>query len=200
MPPPIDFYFDFSSPYGYFGSSQIDKVAAKYNRTVVWRPYLMGAAFKLTGRKPLITIDLVADYMRIDVPRTAKLYNVEFNWPEKFPVASVAAGRTYYWLFDQDKELAKRFAQAVYHAYFVDGKDISQAGVVVEIAVSLGIDGAELEAALKDQTIKDRLRQETGNAIAKKIFGAPWFEVDGEPFWGTDQIKQVEAKLKKSKT
>jgi 2-hydroxychromene-2-carboxylate isomerase len=37
---PIDFYFDFSSPYGYFASLRIDELAARYARTVNWRPYL----------------------------------------------------------------------------------------------------------------------------------------------------------------
>ncbi|HKA43994.1 MAG TPA: DsbA family protein, partial [Burkholderiales bacterium] len=42
---PIDFYFDFSSPYGYFASNKIDELAAKHGRTVIWRPILLGAVF-----------------------------------------------------------------------------------------------------------------------------------------------------------
>ncbi len=50
MAEPIDFYFDFSSPYGYLGSLSIDAVAAKHGREVTWRPYMMGAAFPITGQ------------------------------------------------------------------------------------------------------------------------------------------------------
>jgi 2-hydroxychromene-2-carboxylate isomerase len=44
---PIDFYFDFSSPYGYFAAEKID--AARHGRTVHWHPFLLGATFKVTG-------------------------------------------------------------------------------------------------------------------------------------------------------
>ena len=45
MANPFDFYFDFSSPYGYFASTRIDELAARYGRSVVWRPMLLGAGF-----------------------------------------------------------------------------------------------------------------------------------------------------------
>ena len=50
----IDFYFDFSSPYGYLASTQIDDLAKRHNREVAWHPFLLGAAFKVTGQKPLV--------------------------------------------------------------------------------------------------------------------------------------------------
>ncbi|MGZ3237187.1 MAG: DsbA family protein, partial [Burkholderiaceae bacterium] len=42
----IDFYFDFSSPYGYFASTRIDELAAKYQRKVKWHPILLGVVFQ----------------------------------------------------------------------------------------------------------------------------------------------------------
>jgi 2-hydroxychromene-2-carboxylate isomerase len=53
MPQPIEFYFDFSSPYGYLASEKIDDLAARYNRKVNWRPILLGVVFKQTGGAPL---------------------------------------------------------------------------------------------------------------------------------------------------
>ena len=52
MAAPIEFYFDFSSPFGYLASEKIDQLAAKYGREVVWRPFLLGAVFKITGGMP----------------------------------------------------------------------------------------------------------------------------------------------------
>ncbi|WP_341648434.1 DsbA family protein [Thauera humireducens] len=53
MAEPIDFYFDFSSPYGYFMAERIDALAAAHGRSVRWRPFLLGAVHKVTGEVPL---------------------------------------------------------------------------------------------------------------------------------------------------
>ena len=74
MADPIDFYFDFSSPYGYFASTQIDRIAAKHGREVAWRPILLGAVFKVTRQQPLPTIPLKGDYARHDHARSARLF------------------------------------------------------------------------------------------------------------------------------
>jgi hypothetical protein len=55
---PLEFYFEFSSPYGYFASTQIDALGAKYGRSVIWRPFLLGAVFRHNGEKPLLEIPL----------------------------------------------------------------------------------------------------------------------------------------------
>jgi 2-hydroxychromene-2-carboxylate isomerase len=87
MANPIDFYFDFSSPYGYLASTQIDGLAAKHGRAVTWRPILLGAVFKITGGQPLATIPLKNSYSAHDMARSARLLNVPFKLPTKFPVA-----------------------------------------------------------------------------------------------------------------
>ena len=62
----IDFYFDFSSPYGYLAAQKIDALAAKYGRTVNWRPMLLGVVFRQTGMAPLTQIPIKGDYSRRD--------------------------------------------------------------------------------------------------------------------------------------
>lgn len=53
MPAPLEFYFDFSSPYGYVAAMRIDQIAAKHGRGVEWKPMLLGAVFKVAGSQPL---------------------------------------------------------------------------------------------------------------------------------------------------
>ena len=55
-----------------------------------------------------------------------------------------------------------------------------------------GLKPDEVRAALADQTIKDRLRSEVDQAIGRGAFGSPYIIVDGEPFWGSDRLDQVE--------
>jgi 2-hydroxychromene-2-carboxylate isomerase len=196
MPQPIEFYFDFSSPYGYLASTQIDPLAEKYGRTVTWKPFLLGAVFKISGSKPLVDLPLKGEYFLRDFQRSAGFYGVPFKLPPGFPFAPIAASRAYYWLVDRDPALAKRLAKIVYHAGLGIGRDVASVDVIAELAAPLGIKADELKAALNDQAVKDRLRTEVDAAVARKVFGSPYIVVDGEAFWGVDRLPQVEKWLK----
>ncbi|TXF12630.1 2-hydroxychromene-2-carboxylate isomerase [Pelomicrobium methylotrophicum] len=196
MTAPIDFYFDFSSPYGYFGSCRIEALAAKYDREVVWRPILLGAVFKLTGGQPLPTIPLKSDYAHRDILRCARYYGIPFRIPSRFPVATQAPARAIYWVWDRDPPRAKALAAALLRAYFVDDRDISSPEVTAETAATVGIEREALLAALQEPAVKERLRTETDAAIARGVFGSPFFIVDDEPFWGADRMDQLEHWLK----
>ncbi len=188
----IDFYFDFSSPYGYFSSTRIDAIAARHNRTVTWRPYLMGAVMKLTERKPLIQIPMISDYSARDLARAARLSNIDFQLPTRFPIATVAACRAFYWLNERNETQARQLAQALFRAYFVSDEPISDPETVADLTTGIGIDSAEVAKALVDSRIKQLVRDATDNAIANKVFGSPFIVVDGEPFWGHDRLDQVD--------
>jgi 2-hydroxychromene-2-carboxylate isomerase len=192
MPSPIDFYFDFSSPYGYFASHKIDALAAKYGREVRWRPFLLGVAFKTTGGVPLPSIPVKGPYHLRDILRTAKYLGVTYRHPSVFPISSVSACRAFYWLDAKDAKRAKDLARALYKAYFVDSVDISTADNVVSVAAKSGLNADELRAGIGEQTTKDRTKTEVDKAIALGAFGSPYIVVDGEPFWGSDRLDQID--------
>jgi 2-hydroxychromene-2-carboxylate isomerase len=192
MANPIDFYFDFSSPYGYFASSRIDALAAKHGRSVIWRPILLGVVFKITGQQPLPTIPLKGNYAQHDLVRLARLFGLPYKTPSKFPVSGTAPSRAFYWVGDKDPALAKKLAQALYHAYFAEDRDISNPEVTANVAAKLGIDRDQLLQALNDPAVKERLKTEVDAAIERGVFGSPFIVVDKEPFWGSDRLDQVE--------
>jgi 2-hydroxychromene-2-carboxylate isomerase len=196
MTGPIDFYFDFSSPYGYFASAAIDELAARHGRQVVWRPILLGAVFNITGQQPLPTIPLKGSYAKHDLARSARLYGVPFKFPTKFPIAGQAPSRAYYWVADRDAPLARRLAQALYRAYFAEDRDIANPEVTANVAAKLGIVREDLAQALNDPAVKERLKNEVDAAIERGVFGSPYVVVDGEPFWGADRLDQVERWLR----
>lgn len=195
MSQPVEFYFDFSSPYAYLATAEIDALAAKHRRAVTWRPMMLGVALKATGNKPLVDVPMKGDYMRRDVPRTAKRLGLPFTWPEKFPYAAIAASRAFYWIAARDETKAKLFARAIFTAYFGHGRSVDTPEAVAEVASHLGVPVADTLAALQDQAVKDKLKAETEAAIAKGVFGAPFFFVDGEPYWGQDRLADVERQL-----
>lgn len=192
MSDPIDFYFDFSSPYGYLASRRIDGIAAKHGRAVAWRPHLIGAAFKTTGSQPLLDIPMKGDYARIDFARTARRYDIPFVFPARFPFLSVAAARAFYWLHDSDPAKATDLAKALYNAAFGEGRDIAGAETVIETAAGLGVDADALTAALADPAVKQRLKTEVAAALERGVFGSPYIFVDGEPFWGHDKLDEID--------
>ena len=140
MPDSIEFYFDFSSPYGYLASECIDAVAARHGREVTWRPYLMGVAMKTTGSTPLVNRPMMGAYSRHDMERSARRLGLPLTFPEPFPIATIAACRAVYWMERTDATAAKALAQALYRAYFVDGRNISEPEVVVDVAADSGAD------------------------------------------------------------
>ena len=190
---PIDFWFDFSSPYSYLLSERIDELAARFGRKVRWHPILLGVVFKATGSAPLtLQVPAKANYWLIDFERSARFMGIPYRHPSQFPLATQNAARAYYWLHGQDCALARAFAHAVFRALFADNRDISAPEAVLDIATKLGVDRVALEAALQDPAIKERLKDEVDNAIRIGVFGAPYVLIDGQPFFGADRLPQIE--------
>lgn len=195
MPEPIDFYFDFSSPYAYLASHRIGALAERFGRDVMWRPMMLGVAFAATGGKPLVEIPLKGEYAKLDLARTARLAGIPFRLPSRFPLATLAVARVFYWLEETRPEAAVPFAVAAFKAFFAEDRDISDRAVVADLLESTGGDKAAGLAAIATPAIKERLRAATEEAVARGVFGSPFFFVDSEPFWGFDRLPQIELRL-----
>ena len=193
MSQPIDFYFDFSSPYGYLAAQKIDALAAKYGRSVNWRPMLLGVVFKQTGMAPLTQIPIKGDYSRRDFERSARFHGVAFRMPPVFPIASQAPSRIVLWAKAQDPALATRLALALYAAYFRRRPRHLQPrrgrGCRRQRRVSTARRRAPASTTRRSRTL---LKREVEQAIAAGVFGSPFVIVDGEPFWGLDRFDQIE--------
>ncbi len=192
MPAHLDFYFDFSSPYGYIAGRLIDDLAAKHGRTAIWHPILLGAIFKTTGMAPLMNIPLKGEYTRRDFPRTAKFYGVDIaHLPDPFPFSSIHAVRAFYWLQPDRPAKAHELARALLDRAF-SGHAINSADLVADIAAGIGIDRDAVLTAIETPEIKDRVRVENDAAMALGVFGSPYVIADGEPFWGVDRFEQLD--------
>ena len=196
MATPIDFYFDFTSPYGYLAAERIDALAAKYDRQVNWHAILLGFIFKQTGQVAPMDVPLKGEYVIHDMLRSARYLGIPINFPTEFPKMTIAAARGFYWLQDQDAALAKKFALEVYRAYFLENRDVSSADVIADIAQTVGVDRAAFVSNVQSDPVKERFKNESDGAIARKVFGSPYFIVDNEPFWGADRMEQLERWLK----
>jgi 2-hydroxychromene-2-carboxylate isomerase len=196
MRAPIDFYFDFSSPYSYIASEWIEAVAARHSRALNWHAILLGATFQAAELKSPVAHPIKREYSLRDFARSARFAGLPYTMPAKFPIPTQNAARGFWWLHDtRSPEAAVAWAHAGLRAVFTQGIDLSDATALRAQLQAVGIDAAGAEAAYTDPLWKERLKRENDAAIAAGVFGAPFFIVDGEPFWGNDRRAQLEAWL-----
>ena len=193
MKAPIDFHFDFSSPYSYVASEWIEALAARHGRTVRWHAILLGVAFQAAELKSPVSHPIKRDYTLRDFRRSARFEGVPYVQPDEFPIPTLQAARLFWWLNDRQGEAqAAAWARCGLRAYFTRGVLLSQPEALKALAADSGIDAAQAEAAWNDAQSKARLKRANDEAIAAGVFGAPFFFVDGEPFWGNDRKAQIE--------
>jgi len=195
---PITFYFDFSSPYSYIASEWIEALAARHGRTVQWNAMLLGASFQVTEIRTPVSYPLKREYSMRDFERSARFAGVPLTMPEKFPIATQNAARIFWWLHDNEgAERAVAWARHGLRALFARGVDLSDNAALRRLCAEFGLDPEQAEAAWSDPQRKARLKAVNDAAIAAGVFGAPYFVIDGEPFWGNDRRAQIERWLEK---
>ena len=187
-PAPIDFWFDFGSPYAWLAAHQVQGMAARTGRMVRWRPFLLGVVFRETGMAPLAEQKFRGDYGARDVARLARRLGLPFASAFAPAGVSLACSRVFYALPDAE---APRFALAAMDAGFGLGRDVGNPEAAQALAASLGLD----PSGSAGPETRTALRAATEEAIRSKIFGSPFFVADGEPFWGQDRLPMLEAWL-----
>lgn len=200
MSGPLEFWFDFSSPYAYLASQRIEALAARHGRAVDWRPMLLGAAFKVAGTQPLTDVPLKGEYSKRDFARSARFHGVDdFRMPSRFPIPTQAAARILLWAKANDPASTPRVAKAMLRAYWLLDRDISNPDLAAAAAAEAGVDAAAARAVVDDPQWKDALKREVDAGLAKGVFGSPFVIVDGESFWGLDRFDQLDWFLSSSK-
>jgi 2-hydroxychromene-2-carboxylate isomerase len=194
----VEFWFDFSSPYAYFAACEIEARVAPYGRAVEWRPFLLGVVFRKTGMEPLAHTPLRGAYARRDWDRLARIVGVPFRLPELHPYPSQSVARAFYWFRDRHPDQTAAFARHAFDAHFVHQTDLRSPDSVVRLAAALCGDTPALADWLQSDPAKQVLADATVEAVAKGVFGSPFFIADDEQFWGWDRIPMLEHWLKRS--
>ena len=191
--PPVEFWFDYTSPYSYFAAWKIEGIAMQYGRTVAFKPFLLGAVFPLSGSAPLVQqYEPKARYSKHDFERSARFSGLPYRYPDNFPMLTQNIARATIYLTEHAPGKVPAFAKGAMRAYFTESAPINDPAWIGAFAAELGADGAATAAACADPAYKDKLKSQTEAAIAQGTFGSPWIVVDGEHFWGHDRLAQVE--------
>lgn len=193
MKTPIEFYFDFSSPYSYIANGWIDAMAARHDRTVHRQAVLLGATFQAAELKPPVAYPLKGAYSLRDFERSARFEGLPYTPPPVFPIPTQNAARVFWWLAEtRGSDAADAWARAGLRAMFARAVPLHEPAALRELARTEGLGDDTAEAVWNDPQWKARLKRANDDAIAAGVFGAPFFIVDGEPFWGNDRKLQLE--------
>ncbi|MBU65840.1 MAG: disulfide bond formation protein DsbA [Cupriavidus sp.] len=191
----VEFYFDFGSPYSYLAYKELPRVAARTGATIVWRPMLLGGVFKATGNHSPMEIPAKSDWSNGDVRRWAQRYDAPFLHNPFFPINTLALMRGAIGYRRKGEAEFHRYVAAIFSAMWETGKNLNDPNEIGKVLVEAGFDPREALAMLDDPEVKAELKQVTEDAVARGIFGAPSFIVDGELFWGNDRLLFVEEQL-----
>jgi 2-hydroxychromene-2-carboxylate isomerase len=190
----VEFYYDLGSPYSYLASTQIERICEKYNADLDWKPFLLGGVYKETGNRAPLEVPNKRAYMVEDLAEWARYYGVKFNFPALFPLNSIKSMRGA--LVAKEKTKIRDYTHKLFELYWVYGTDLSQDDVLKDAVSELGLDSVWFLQRIGEQYIKDKLREETNEAVKKGAFGAPTIYVGDRMFWGNDRLPFVEEYLK----
>jgi len=195
-----EFFYDLSSPWTRIAFANFRKAMEGKDVAVTWRPFLVGGVFNAVNESvyesrknpdnPKVRLSFVW------LKEWAKLAGLAMNFPSPHhPVKSVNAMR-FCCALEHDQDALVRFSEAAFEAYFGDARNIDDPDVLEEIAAACGLDGAALRAAASSEDYKQRLRQNTQEAIDRGAFGSPTIFIDRTfMYFGNDQLPLVVQRL-----
>lgn len=193
----LDFWFDYTCPFAYLGSTQALALAARMGVPLTYRPMLLGGVFRVVGTPQNLSEVLAppkAAHNTTDMQRWAKRFGVTLRMPPNHPMRSVEALRATLATADtRTGAMDPAVIRGFYRAYWVDNRDLGQREVVADVVAQAGHDPRAVLEAVATPAIKDDLRRRTDEAISLGIFGVPTFIVDGQHlYWGQDRLAFVE--------
>lgn len=186
------FFYDLGSPYAYLTAERLHTTLPE---PVDWRPISLGAVFKATGRKSWAVGDQRRREQGMEeIQRRAQSYGLPpIAWPDAWPGNYLTAMRAA--IFAQRAGRGREFTSAAFRHGFAQGQDLSEPDAVLTAAAAAGLDRDEVAAAVADPSIKLALREASDAALALGVIGVPTIAVDGELFWGDDQLERAAARL-----
>jgi len=194
----LEFWYEFGSTYSYPAAMRLERLAQEAGVAVRWRPFLLGPIFKAYGwnDSPFNIYEAKGRYMWRDLTRICEGEGIPLKLPPvRFPQNGLKAARLA--LVGEGEGWTPAFTRAVFLANYAEQKDISDVETLGAILATLGVDADAALAEASTLPIKDRLKQQTKEAAARGIFGAPSFTIGDELFWGNDRLEAALAWAKR---
>jgi 2-hydroxychromene-2-carboxylate isomerase len=189
----IEFFFDCSSPWTYLAFHNIQPLAKEFDEEISWRPILVGGIFNTINPSVYARrehpVPAKVAYDKKDIADWARIAGITIKMrPTVFPVNSVKAMRGCIWLGND----MLPFARTVFQIYWGEDQDISQDAVLTEVCQRASIDPKAFFAGIGDQKIKDQLKANTDEVMARGGFGSPTIFLDKtDMYFGNDRLPLI---------
>ena len=184
---PLEFYFDFISPYSFLAHKQMRKIENNEGIKVIYKPVLLGGLHNLHGIKAPAFIPAKAKHMVRDCKLIAEKNNIRFKFNSYFPIRSLNLMRGV--LVAEEDNIKKYYIDNIFNTIWQDGLNMNDLIVIQKILQNLNINPKTFSLRTTSSLIKDLLRKKTNDAYEKGVFGAPTFVVNNKIFWGQDRIE-----------
>ncbi|MCL4747221.1 MAG: 2-hydroxychromene-2-carboxylate isomerase [Burkholderiaceae bacterium] len=194
----VEFWFDVGSPYSYLAYRALPAIAAECGARIDWRPMLLGAVFKATGNHSPVEVPAKGRWAFVDLQRWAQHIGTTFEMNPHFPINTLALMRVAVAMRARGEDVLLRYLEAVFEAIWCARKNMNDERVLAQVLLDARFDPRELFALAGDAAVKDRLKADTEEAVARGVFGAPTFFVADQMFWGQDRLDFVARALRAS--
>ena len=184
---PLEFYFDFISPYSFLAHKQMRKIENNEGIKVIYKPVLLGGLHNLHGIKAPAFIPAKAKHMVRDCKLIAGKNNIRFKFNSYFPIRSLNLMRGV--LVAEEDNIKKYYIDNIFNTIWQDGLNMNDTIVIQKILQNLNINPKTFSLRTTSSLIKDLLKKKTNDAYEKGVFGAPTFLVNNKIFWGQDRIE-----------
>jgi len=194
----VDYYFSPISPWTYLGHARFADMAQRHGAVVKVKPVDFGKVFPVSGGLPLakrapqrqayrlVELKRFRDYLKLPLNLQPKFFPVPADLAAQF---IVAAGRA------DGSDAAMRLAGVLLRACWAEERNIADAETLRAICKGQGMNAGQLEAATQSDAVRAEYEGYTEEAVARNVFGAPSYVIDGEIFWGQDRLEFVERAL-----
>ncbi len=189
----VPFYFDLISPYASLALLRAADFAEAHEVRWRMRPVAYGAVLSATGLVGPAEIPAKRRYTFQDVARLAALEGIALRGPPAHPFRSLEALRCVA-LF-QDRPEAAALAADLARACWVEGRDLTDVGLLATRVAGVGLPAEDLAARLAAPANKARVKANTAELLEAGGFGVPTFTWRGQLFWGQDRLPHLAAAL-----
>jgi len=173
----VDWYFDFVSPFAYLQSEQLGELGAKTR--VRYRPVLFAALLSAHGHKGPAEIARKRVFTYRFVVWRAKRLGIPLKMPHEHPFNPLPLLRLAI-ACDGAPDAVHRIFRFVWRDGRLPDLPIEWAELVNDLRLP------DADRRIQDPEVKDALRRNTDEAIARGVFGVPTIAVGDELFWGAD--------------
>lgn len=192
----VEFFFDVGSPASYLAWTQLPGLATEAGASVVYKPMLLGGVFQSAGNRSPTEVPAKGRYLMDDLERCARRYQVPFSQNPFFPINTLTLMRGATGVQMRYESRLTAYVNAVYRAIWAEARNMNDPAVVSQVLQAADFDPAAVLALAAEPEVKDRLKAVTQDAVARGVFGAPTFFVDGQMYWGQDRLDFVREALK----